>query len=60
MDDYALVLNAGSSSLKFCVLPAAEEQNLASGSAWTDRGHRDIASSISQRMLRVQASPTRH
>ena len=45
MDDYALVLNAGSSSLKFCVFQRS------SGKQWrlearTDRGPRYIAALV--------------
>ena len=43
MDDYALVLNAGSSSLKFCVYRNPEAQRLAPRSARPDRGHRHDA-----------------
>ena len=43
MDDYALVLNAGSSSLKFCVYRRPEGRGLAARSARPDRGHRHVA-----------------
>ena len=45
MDDFALVLNAGSSSLKFCVF-SDRRGALAVGSAGPDRGHRHIAETI--------------
>ena len=48
MDDYALVLNAGSSSLKFCVFRAAGGRGLAPGGARPDRGHRDLAAPLRQ------------
>ena len=40
MDDYALVLNAGSSSLKFCVFRRPSARSLAARSARADRRHR--------------------
>ena len=43
MDDYVLVLNAGSSSLKFCVYRAAGGRDLAAGGARPDRRHRHLA-----------------
>ena len=48
MDDYALVLNAGSSSLKFCVYrrPDSEKWRLEAGGQI--RGHRDVASILRQ------------
>ena len=48
MDDYALVLNAGSSSLKFCVYPAARGRELAAGGARADRRHRHLAAVLRQ------------
>ena len=43
MDDYALVLNAGSSSLKFCVYRRPDGERVAAGGARPDRGHRHVA-----------------
>ena len=43
MDDYALVLNAGSSSLKFCVYRRPEAENWRLEVARADRGHRYFA-----------------
>ena len=43
MDDYALVLNAGSSSLKFCVYRRPDRGRLAARHARPDRRHRDVA-----------------
>ena len=46
MDDYALVLNAGSSSLKFCVFQRPARRRLATGSARPDRRYRHVTSFI--------------
>ena len=43
MDDYALVLNAGSSSLKFCVFRRPDEASCGARGARPDRRHRDVA-----------------
>ena len=43
MDDYALVLNAGSSSLKFCVYRRPDGERVAAGGARPDRRHRHVA-----------------
>ena len=43
MDTYALVLNAGSSSLKFCVFQPPAGRGLAGRGAGPDRGHRHVA-----------------
>ena len=50
MDDYALVLNAGSSSLKFCVFPTRRQQELAAGCPGPDRRHRHVARAYPSRM----------
>ena len=43
MNDYALVLNAGSSSLKFCVYHQSDTERVAPRDARPDRGDRDGA-----------------
>ena len=43
MDDYALVFNAGSSSLKFCVYRRPGEDDVAARGARPDRRHRHVA-----------------
>ena len=48
MDDYALVLNAGSSSLKFCVYRPAGGGRLEPRITRPDRGHRDRAAIVCQ------------
>ena len=48
MDDYALVLNAGSSSLKFCVFRRPGRRRLAARVARPDRGHRHVAAAVRQ------------
>ena len=54
MDDYALVLNAGSSSLKFCVF-VRRRTKMATGVPRPDRGHRDLASISAAQWLSVSA-----
>ena len=58
MNDYAIVLNAGSSSLKFCVYARPQAGPWRLGGARPDRGHRDLAAILSQGRLRRGASPT--
>ena len=53
MDDYALVLNAGSSSLKFCVFRRPADCELAAGSARPDRRNRHVAAALRPRMPRA-------
>ena len=55
MDDYALVLNAGSSSLKFCVYRRPASGRLAAGSARSDRGHRHLAAVLRQGRRRAKS-----
>ena len=43
MDDYAIVLNAGSSSLKFCVYRRPHAAAWRARRARTDRRHRHVA-----------------
>ena len=59
MDDYALVLNAGSSSLKFCVYRRPERRGVATRSARPDRGDRDLAAAVRARTARARSSPIR-
>ena len=49
MDDYALVLNAGSSSLKFCVYRSADSEPWRLEIARPDRGHRHLAATSPRR-----------
>ena len=48
MDDYALVLNAGSSSLKFCVYRRPDAEKWRLEVARPDRGHRHVAAILRQ------------
>ena len=48
MDDYALVLNAGSSSLKFCVYRRPDSEKWRLEARGQIRGHRDVASILRQ------------
>ena len=57
MDDYALVLNAGSSSLKFCVY-RRPDASLAARGARPDRGHRHVAAIHREKRRRARRSPT--
>ena len=54
MDDYALVLNAGSSSLKFCVYRRAGGRGLAPRGARPDRGHRHVAAPVASRTAQAR------
>ena len=58
MDDYALVLNAGSSSLKFCVYRRPRARGLAARGARPDRGHRHVAAAVRRRTARARRWPT--
>ena len=55
MDDYALVLNAGSSSLKFCVYRRPDGAALAARGARPDRGHRHGAAVVREGRRRREA-----
>ena len=58
MDDYALVLNAGSSSLKFCVYRRRRRTSVAARGARPDRGHRHVAALRPRRTAPARSSPT--
>ena len=48
MDGYLVVLNAGSSSLKFCIYGTAAGDRLAARSPRADRRHRHVAPVLGQ------------
>ena len=58
MDDYVLVLNAGSSSLKFCVY-GRDAKGWRDRGARPDRGHRHRAAASARRTARGRRSSTR-
>ena len=58
MNDYALVLNAGSSSLKFCVFRSAGGRGLAPRGTRPDRRHRHRAAACRRRTARAKLSTT--